>query len=91
MVRASNCAAGSPRGGGYRTVAAGGVRAVSRGWIVTGVMDTIPAFDDVRTAAGRRAPEDITVFDSSGVALQDLAVATAVLDAHDGTGRHEGI
>lgn len=30
---------------------------------------------------GRRSGEEITVFDSSGLALQDLAVATALLDA----------
>lgn len=29
---------------------------------------------------GRRAPEDITLFDGTGVALQDLAVAAAVLE-----------
>jgi ornithine cyclodeaminase len=53
----------------------------------------VTAIGDVLTghAPGRRSPEDITVFDSSGIALQDLAVATALLDAHDGTGRHEGI
>ncbi|MFF2515219.1 ornithine cyclodeaminase family protein [Streptomyces sp. NPDC058086] len=32
-------------------------------------------------AEGRRTPEDITVFDSSGIALQDLCVATALLNA----------
>lgn len=31
--------------------------------------------------AGRRSEGEITVFDSSGLALQDLAVATALLDA----------
>ena len=31
---------------------------------------------------GRRAPEDITVFDSSGVALQDLFVADRILAAY---------
>jgi ornithine cyclodeaminase/alanine dehydrogenase-like protein (mu-crystallin family) len=39
------------------------------------------------TAAGRRSPDDVTVFDSSGIALQDLAVATALLDAHNGSTR----
>ena len=39
------------------------------------------------SAPGRRSPADITVFDSSGIALQDLAVATALLAADDGTGR----
>ena len=50
---------------------------------------TLTAIGDVLTgnAAGRRSPEDITVFDSSGIALQDLSVATALLDAHGGTTR----
>ncbi|MFK0019734.1 hypothetical protein [Streptomyces sp. NPDC090798] len=41
------------------------------------------ALGDVLTgkAEGRRTPEDITVFDSSGIALQDLRVATALLNA----------
>lgn len=48
---------------------------------------TLTAIGDVLTgdAAGRRSHEDVTVFDSSGIALQDLAVATALLDAHDAT------
>lgn len=48
---------------------------------------TMTAIGDVLTgsAPGRDSAEDITVFDSSGIALQDLAVATALLDAHDGT------
>lgn len=32
------------------------------------------------THPGRRAPEDITLFDGTGVGLQDLAVAAAVVD-----------
>ena len=50
---------------------------------------TLTAIGDVLAghAAGRRAPEDVTVFDSSGIALQDLAVATALLDARAGTTR----
>jgi len=42
----------------------------------------LTAIGDVCTgaAAGRRSPEDVSVFDSSGIALQDLAVATALLD-----------
>ena len=32
-------------------------------------------------AAGRTAAEQITVFDSTGVAVQDIAIATAVVDA----------
>jgi ornithine cyclodeaminase len=35
----------------------------------------------VGDAPGRRSADDITVFDSSGIALQDLAVATALLAA----------
>ncbi|MFF7888839.1 ornithine cyclodeaminase family protein [Streptomyces sp. NPDC020794] len=43
----------------------------------------LDALGDVLTgkAEGRRTPEDITVFDSSGIALQDLCVATALLNA----------
>ena len=33
-------------------------------------------------AAGRCSPDDITIFDSSGVALQDLFVARRILDAY---------
>ena len=32
------------------------------------------------TAEGRRSPEDITIFDSTGLAIQDLAVALAALE-----------
>ena len=32
------------------------------------------------TAAGRRSADDITVFDSTGLAIQDLAIALACLD-----------
>ena len=32
-------------------------------------------------AEGRRSPEEITLFDSTGLAIQDLAIAIAVLDA----------
>jgi ornithine cyclodeaminase len=44
---------------------------------------TLTALGDVLngTAAGRLTPDDITVFDSSGIALQDLWVAAALLDA----------
>ncbi|MFF8028810.1 ornithine cyclodeaminase family protein [Streptomyces sp. NPDC007896] len=43
----------------------------------------LDALGDVLTgkAEGRCTPEDITVFDSSGIALQDLCVATALLNA----------
>jgi alanine dehydrogenase len=33
------------------------------------------------TAPGRAAPEEITLFDSTGLAIQDLAIALAVLEA----------
>jgi ornithine cyclodeaminase/alanine dehydrogenase-like protein (mu-crystallin family) len=32
------------------------------------------------TAEGRRSPDDITIFDSTGLAIQDLAVALAALE-----------
>ena len=35
------------------------------------------------TADGRRSPDDITVFDSTGLAIQDLAVALAALERAD--------
>ena len=35
------------------------------------------------TARGRQSAEDITVFDSTGLAIQDMAVALAALDALD--------
>jgi ornithine cyclodeaminase/alanine dehydrogenase-like protein (mu-crystallin family) len=31
-------------------------------------------------AAGRESPEEITIFDSTGIALQDLAAALAVYE-----------
>jgi ornithine cyclodeaminase/alanine dehydrogenase-like protein (mu-crystallin family) len=34
-------------------------------------------------AAGRRSGEEITLFDSTGLAIQDLAIARAALDAID--------
>ena len=34
-------------------------------------------------AEGRRSPDEVTVFDSSGIALQDLYVASALLDRAD--------
>jgi ornithine cyclodeaminase/alanine dehydrogenase-like protein (mu-crystallin family) len=33
-------------------------------------------------APGRPGPESVTLFDSTGLAIQDLAIAAAVLDAH---------
>jgi ornithine cyclodeaminase/alanine dehydrogenase-like protein (mu-crystallin family) len=35
------------------------------------------------TAAGRRSDDDITVFDSTGLAIQDLAIALAALERTD--------
>ncbi|CAM3535059.1 ornithine cyclodeaminase family protein [Kibdelosporangium persicum] len=48
---------------------------------VADLADTVTAIGDVLVGAaeGRRSPEDITVFDSSGIALQDLHVAQALL------------
>ncbi|OLR93407.1 ornithine cyclodeaminase family protein [Actinokineospora bangkokensis] len=45
---------------------------------------TLTAIGDVLTgqASGRRSEDDITVFDSSGIALQDLYIAAALLAAH---------
>jgi ornithine cyclodeaminase/alanine dehydrogenase-like protein (mu-crystallin family) len=31
-------------------------------------------------AAGRRSPDDITIFDSTGLAIQDLAIALAAME-----------
>jgi ornithine cyclodeaminase len=48
----------------------------------------VTAIGDVLTgkAPGRRSPDAVTVFDSSGIALQDLYIATALLAKADGTG-----
>ncbi len=35
------------------------------------------------TAPGRQHPDDITLFDSTGLAIQDLAIARAVLERKD--------
>jgi ornithine cyclodeaminase/alanine dehydrogenase-like protein (mu-crystallin family) len=35
-------------------------------------------------AAGRRGDDEITVFDSTGLAIQDLAIALAALERADG-------
>jgi ornithine cyclodeaminase/alanine dehydrogenase-like protein (mu-crystallin family) len=32
-----------------------------------------------RMAPGRRSPDDITIFDSTGLAIQDLAISLAAL------------
>ena len=33
-------------------------------------------------APGRESPDEITLFDSTGLAIQDLAICVAVLEAH---------
>jgi len=38
------------------------------------------------SAAGRESPDDITMFDSTGLAIQDLAIALAALDGADRSG-----
>ena len=38
------------------------------------------------TATGRTADSEITIFDSTGLAIQDLAVALAALDGLGGLG-----
>jgi ornithine cyclodeaminase/alanine dehydrogenase-like protein (mu-crystallin family) len=38
------------------------------------------------TAPGRESPDDITMFDSTGLAIQDLAIALAALDGADRSG-----
>jgi alanine dehydrogenase len=45
--------------------------------------DEVTQIGDVLTsaAAGRRSDDDITLFDSTGLAIQDLGIARAVLDA----------
>jgi len=35
------------------------------------------------TAPGRRSDDDVTVFDSTGLAIQDLAIALAALEQAD--------
>jgi ornithine cyclodeaminase/alanine dehydrogenase-like protein (mu-crystallin family) len=35
------------------------------------------------TAGGRQSPADITIFDSTGLAIQDLAIALAAIDSAD--------
>lgn len=41
-------------------------------------------------ASGRQNRDEITVFDSSGISLQDLHMAKAILDATDATDVHDG-
>ncbi len=53
-----------------------------RGEIDTGVLAVTPIGDVIaRRAPGRRFDDEITVFDSSGIALQDLYMADALIRA----------
>jgi ornithine cyclodeaminase len=54
--------------------------AVSAGLITAEAVTPIGAVIN-RTHAGRRSAEEITLFDGTGVGLQDLAVADAIVDA----------
>jgi alanine dehydrogenase len=38
----------------------------------------------VGTAEGRQSDRDITIFDSTGLAIQDLAIALAAMERADG-------
>jgi alanine dehydrogenase len=40
----------------------------------------------IGTAEGRKSDDDITVFDSTGLAIQDLAIALAALERADELG-----
>jgi ornithine cyclodeaminase/alanine dehydrogenase-like protein (mu-crystallin family) len=40
----------------------------------------------IGTAEGRKSDDDITVFDSTGLAIQDLAIALAALEGADELG-----
>jgi ornithine cyclodeaminase/alanine dehydrogenase-like protein (mu-crystallin family) len=40
----------------------------------------------IGTAEGRKSDDDITVFDSTGLAIQDLAIALAALEGADALG-----
>jgi len=40
----------------------------------------------IGTAEGRKSDDDITVFDSTGLAIQDLAIALAALERADDLG-----
>jgi ornithine cyclodeaminase/alanine dehydrogenase-like protein (mu-crystallin family) len=44
--------------------------------------DDVSQLDDVLagTSPGRQSPDDITIFDSTGLAIQDLAVALAAFE-----------
>jgi alanine dehydrogenase len=47
--------------------------------------DTVTQLGDVLTgkAPGRQSPDDITIFDSTGLAIQDLAIALAAMERVD--------
>ena len=66
-------------------------RQASHGGELTGAVEAgLVTRDQVRelgavltgAAAGRSAPEAVTLFDSTGLAIQDLAICLALLDAH---------
>ncbi|MEX2220456.1 MAG: ornithine cyclodeaminase family protein, partial [Candidatus Rokuibacteriota bacterium] len=61
--------------------------AIARG--VLSPADVHAALADVVTGRkpGRRSPEEITIFDSTGVAIEDVAAAAAVYEKAIGTGR----
>jgi ornithine cyclodeaminase/alanine dehydrogenase-like protein (mu-crystallin family) len=66
------------------------VQASKGGELSTAVTQGLVSRDDVTElgavlvgeADGRTSDEEITLFDSTGLAIQDLAIAKAVLDAH---------
>ena len=47
-----------------------------------GILESLTEIGDVLTgkAPGRQSPAEITVFDSTGIALQDLASAAVILE-----------
>ena len=47
--------------------------------------EDVTELGDVLTgdAEGRRSPDEITIFDSTGLAIQDLAIAIAALERAD--------
>ena len=62
------------------------VHAVEAGALVRGRRDRARRRARRRRREGRRTDEDITVFDSTGLAIQDLAVALAALERLDELG-----
>jgi ornithine cyclodeaminase/alanine dehydrogenase-like protein (mu-crystallin family) len=61
------------------------VHAVEAGVLAS---DDVSQLGDVLigTAEGRKSDDDITVFDSTGLAIQDLAIALAALERADELG-----